>query len=70
MSHATNARSRDWDNHDAEKANAAKQEQEFERPMKERGPAKPCGSERRQITRVRDPRPPPVLSSLWGLCSL
>jgi autotransporter-associated beta strand protein len=47
-----------------------KQEQEFERLMKQRGPAKPCGPERRQITRVRDPRPPPVLSSLWGLCSL
>jgi membrane-associated protease RseP (regulator of RpoE activity) len=70
VSHATHAQTYGSDNHGAEMANATKQEQEFERLMKERGPAKPCGSERRQITRVRDPRPPPVLSSLWGLCSL
>jgi hypothetical protein len=47
-----------------EKANATQQEEEVERLMKERGPAKPRGSGRRRITRLRDPRPPPVLSSL------
>lgn len=41
MSHATNAQSYYWDNTDTEKANATKQEEEFERLMKERGPAKP-----------------------------
>ena len=38
-----------------EKSNATKQKEEFERLMKERGPAKPRGSGRRQITRVQDP---------------
>ena len=38
-----------------EKANAIKQEEEFERLMKERGPAKPRWTERRQNNQVQYP---------------
>ncbi len=41
MIHATNAQSYCRDNNDTEKANATRREEEFERLMKERGPAKP-----------------------------